>query len=73
MSQKKLCKVNSPFSSSSSSDEEQEFSSQNLAESGREHAGPSAGLLEFAPIINMQCAVSLRMSRDKFLVLVTMF
>jgi hypothetical protein len=35
------CEVNSPFSSSSSSSsKEEELSSQNLAEAGREHAGP---------------------------------
>jgi hypothetical protein len=35
------CEVNSPFSSSSSSSsEERMLSSQNLAEEGREHAGP---------------------------------
>jgi hypothetical protein len=38
----KLGKVNSPFSSScnSSRSEEQEVSSQNLAEAGEEYAGP---------------------------------
>jgi hypothetical protein len=69
------CKVNSPFSSSSSSrSEEQEFSSQNLAEARKRTS--RALLLDYwilRPIIHTPYKVSVQTSRVRFLALLTMF
>jgi hypothetical protein len=65
-------KVNSPLSSSSSSRSgEQEVPSQNLAEARkRKHR---VELLEFASDYSHSYAVSVQMSWDRFLALLTMF
>jgi hypothetical protein len=46
VSQKKPCKINSPFNSSRSSSrsEEQEVFQPELGKGGREHAGPNCGI-----------------------------
>jgi hypothetical protein len=70
------CKINSPFSSSNSSSrsEEQEAFQPEPGRGQEENTqGPSAGLLEFVPIINTPYAVSVQMSRDRFLTLLTVF
>jgi hypothetical protein len=64
------CKVNSPFSSSSSRSEEQEVFQSESGRGQEENTQiPSAGSLEFAS----DYAVSVRMSREKFLALLTIF
>jgi hypothetical protein len=69
------CKVNSPFSSNSSSrSEEQTFSSQNLAEARkRTRRVILRDYWSLRPIIHTPYAVSVRMSRDRFLASLTMF
>jgi hypothetical protein len=57
------CKVNSPFSSSSSRSEEQDVFQPEPGRGQEENTqDPSAGLLEFVPIINTPYAVSVQMS-----------
>jgi hypothetical protein len=73
-----MCKVNSPFSSSSSSSssssKEQTFSSQNLAEARkRTHRVLLRDYWSLHLIIHTPCAVSVQMSWDRFLALLTTF
>jgi hypothetical protein len=68
------CKVNSPISSSSSRSEKQTFSSQNLAEARkRTRRVLLRDYWSLRAIIHIPYAVSVRMSRDRFLASLTMF
>jgi hypothetical protein len=69
-----MCKVNSPFSSSSSRSEEQEVLQPEPGRDQEENTqGPSAELLEFVSDYSYPYAVSIQMSQDRFLALLTMF
>jgi hypothetical protein len=75
-SQKKPCEVNSPFSSSSSSSrsEEQEvFQPEPGTGMKRTHRALPWDHWNLRPVIHTPYAVSVQMSRDRFLALLTMF
>jgi hypothetical protein len=73
---KKSCKVNSPFSSSHSSNRSEEQDVFQLEPSRGRKRTCRALLRDYwslRPIIHTPCAVSVRMSRGRFLALLTMF